>query len=281
MWTMEQYLFYNGQYLPAGSALITADCSGFRYGDGLFETIRLADGKIPLLAYHMERFFGGLRALQFSAPNYFTREYLQNRMMELCRRNRQDNARIRLMIFSGNIGLYEHSDRLPNCIIQSWPLTDAAFDYNENGLVAGIYQGVRKSMDMLSNLKCNNYLPGVLGARYAWNCHWNDALMLNANGNICDATIANVFVVKDGVITTPSLEEGCVAGTMRRYLLERLPAAGYQVVEGSLPPEAIPGADELFLTNAIRGIRWVSRVGNSHYGNTVSAAIHDSLLKKK
>jgi branched-chain amino acid aminotransferase len=276
---MRHYLFYNGSFLKDDSPLVTANNRGFRYGDGLFETMRIVDGKLPLVGYHLDRLFKGLDLLQFELPSYFKEDYLLAQIEELSRRNRHGHARVRLVVFRGNGGLYDPENHFPNCIIQSWPLPDGNFGYNEKGLITGLCPDVKKSCDILANLKSNNYLPYILAALYARKNHWDDALVLNTGGNICDSTIANVFMVKKDIIFTPSLQEGCVAGVMRRFLLERLPVWGFRVTEWPLRPEDIEAADELFLTNAL-GIRWVAHYGAKQYGNTFSAAINHHLQKK-
>ena len=132
---MNQYLFYNGQILNNDKPLITADNRGFKYGDGLFETMKLMDGNIRLGNYHFERLFTGLQLLQFDLPSYFTVEYLTKLITELCNKNQHTIARIRLTVFRGNGGLYDPENHFPNCIIQSWPLQNANLQLNENGLV--------------------------------------------------------------------------------------------------------------------------------------------------
>jgi branched-chain amino acid aminotransferase len=127
---------------------------------------------------------------------------------------------------------------------------------NINGLSIGIYEEARKSVDKFSSIKSNNFLPYVQGALYARHQKWNDALILNSHGGIADSTMANIFWVKDGKIFTPPLSEGPISGVMRRHLLENT-----LIFEQPLYPDDLIQAEEIFLTNAFRGIQWVGLAG--------------------
>jgi len=116
---------------------------------------------------------------------------------------------------------------------------------------------------------------------YAMTATWaksqklNDALITNAAGRIVEATIGNVFLVKKGIITTPPLSEGCVAGVIREYLLRMLRAAGTPVQEAPVTREDIIAADEVFLTNSVYGLRWVKHIGETRYGGQLAMELHE------
>lgn len=276
---MSHYLLYDGQPLKNDEPLLGADNRGLRYGDGLFETMKAIDGSVHLEQYHFERLFYGLEVLRFELPSYFTPKYLADQVKALCQKNNHNVARIRLAIVRGNGGVYDPENHFPHCIIQSLPLPEAGFKLNDNGLVTGIYTGTRKSIDILSNLKTNNYLPYTMAALHAKAQKWNEALLLNTTGRICDATIANVFVIRKDKIYTPALAEGCVAGVMRRWLIENLIKSGYTVEESGIGMSTIADADEIFLANSIQGIRWVQQCGETRYSNKLATLIYSSLLK--
>lgn len=277
---MTEYVSYNGKFYPTGTPLVGAGNRGLRYGDGLFETLRYTQGSIHWMDWHFDRLFNGLQLLEFEIPAHFSSNWLADQVTGLCKKNQHTNARVRINVFRGNGGLYDAENHLPHCIIESWQLPQADFALNDNGLVTGIYPDARKAMDKFSNCKHNNYLPYTMAALYAKKQHWNDALLLNAAGRICDASIANVFVVKNNCISTPPLEEAGVAGIMRRFMVENLPAKGFQIKEAPVTIADIKSADEVFLTNAIQGIRWVSHCGETVYDNRLTKNIFASLLKK-
>jgi len=276
---MHEYLLYNGSFYKSDKPLIAADNRGLRYGDGLFETMKVKGKKICFSNWHFERLFHGMQMLGFEPPAYFTPEYLLNQVNELCRKNGHINARVRMNIVRGNGGLYDPENHFPNCIIQSWPLPESEYRLSENGLLTGIYHGAKKSIDNFSNLKSNNYLPYLMAALYAKKQQWNDALLLNSEGNICDATVANIFIIKNEIVLTPPLTDGCIAGIMRRYLVENLPLQGFKFRENTIAVQDILAADEVFLTNSIRGMRCVQSCDGASYSRKLSTAIYESLLK--
>jgi branched-chain amino acid aminotransferase len=105
-----------------------------------------------------------------------------------------------------------------------------------------------------------------MGALHAKTQQCNDAIILNQEGNVCDSTISNIFLIKDKRIFTPSLQQGCVAGTMRAFLIETLQLLDYEIVETAVSIDMLTSADEVFLTNAIYNIRWVKSIENNQYG---------------
>jgi branched-chain amino acid aminotransferase len=151
---------------------------------------------------------------------------------------------------------------------------DKAFTAPDSpGLDIGIFPQGRKAMDDYANLKSNNYLIYLMGAAWAKEGGLNECVILNAAGRVADASISNIFCVAGGKIHTPPLSEGGVAGVLRRFLLERLEGWGWPVAETPLEPGDLEDAKEVFLTNAIRGIRWVKRFGERRYDHDVSAGI--------
>jgi branched-chain amino acid aminotransferase len=188
-------------------------------------------------------------------------------------------ARVRLVVFRGDGGLYDPVSLFPNYIIQSGALPPRSGELNENGLAIDVYPDGRKSCDSFANLKSNNYLLYVVAAFYARQHQLNDCLVLNSHDRIADSTIANLFYCKQGNIYTPPLTEGCVAGVMRRCLLETLPNAGFNVREKETTREDLEGAEEVFLTNALKGIKWVRSFGASTYGCKLIALLHRELAR--
>ena len=269
---MKKYFNYNGRFFADDETVLSKDDRSYRYGDGLFETMKLINGNILLEDYHFERLFLGLDVLKFNIPVLFTKEQIEKEIKELSKKNECENsARIRLSVSRGNGGLYDCDNKF-SYLIECWPLEQKGF--NENGLIIDVYPDARKSIDVFSNLKSANYLPYVIAAIWAKENKLNDALILNQHERICDSTIANVFWVKDNKIFTPPLNEGCVAGVMRKKILE-LVARNFDhgMQEAVLTQDILLQADEVFLTNATTGIRWVKECRGKVYKSTISRKI--------
>ena len=275
------WINHNGTLVRSGTPVLTAANRGFRYADGLFETLLVKAGRIRLGDYHFDRLFTGLGILRFILPPHFTRESLETQILELCERNRHSTlARVRLVAFRAEGGLYDPVSLHPHYLIESWPLTPADIGLNADGLVIDVYPDGIKSCDTLANLKSNNFLLYALAALYAKEHRLNDCLVLNNHQRLADSTIANLFWTKNGQVFTPPLSEGGIAGVMRRFLLTTMSAAASPVREEPVTAEDLLNADEVFLTNAIKGIRWVGTFRTSRYTNPLSTSIYSQLIKE-
>lgn len=272
-------LNYNGKLYHSDKLLISVDNRSFRYGDGFFETMKMLNGKIILADYHFERLFQTLDAMHFEKPAWYTPAYFEEQVLNLAKQNGHEQlARIRLTIFRGDGGLYDTENNFPNFIIQTWEINKALNSFNENGLVLDIFPDARKACDLFSGIKSNNYLPYAMAAFWAKKNKLNDALILNSNERIAEATIANVFIVKDGLIKTPALSEGCVSGITRKYLLKCLQDENIPVQETQLNVDDVLSASEVFLTNAAYHIKWVSSVGVSNYKQQLSSYLYAKFI---
>src|ERR1700741_1278693 len=271
---MKNFIIYNGKIFEDRRSIINGLDHSYRYGDGLFETMKVKNGNIVFAEYHFERLLSGSKILKFDIPPTFTKQEIRKEVTRICEKNNcNDLARIRLSVSRGDGGLYDCDDKF-SYLIECWPLEKNISLLNENGLVIDIFPDARKSIDIFSNLKSANYLPYIMAAIWAKENKLNDALILNQYERICDATIANIFWVKDGKIFTPSLNEGCVAGVMRKRILElAIPNPDFLVEESVLTEDILFQANEVFLTNVITGVRWVKECRGKIYTNTISSKI--------
>ncbi len=271
------YMNFNGSIVKCDSAIITADNRGLRYGDGLFETIKYKDEELQLLSSHLDRLWMGLELLQFQLPDFFTKDFIREQILKLVLKNEHSCARVRLTVIRDKGGLYDTINNRPLFIIECWEIDKQVGLINENGLTLGIYTDARKICDQFSNSKHNNFLPYLMGVSFAKKHSLDDALILNQYNRICDSTIANVFIIKDNCIYTPPLAEGCIAGTMRKLLIENLPTMGYTLLELPVTEEQLLNADELFVTNAIRCIKWVGNISEHKYRNNLTTQIYQNM----
>jgi branched-chain amino acid aminotransferase len=268
------WVCFNGRFLPAHTRVLPADNKSYRYGDGLFETMKVMQGRISLDALHFERLFSGLEILGYKIPPFLIPEKLQQEIQLLCKKNKCERlARVRLSVSRGNGGIYDDTDEL-QYLVECWPLTESSNRLNENGYLIDVFPDARKSCDVFSNLKSANYLPYIMAARYAKENKLNDCLVMNVHERIADASIANIFLIKNGKLITPALKEGCVNGVMRRYLLEE-----YKAEETIVTIDDVLAAGEVFLTNAINGLRWVKECRGRKYNHQMAPQIQDRLVK--
>ncbi|MBK7884084.1 MAG: aminotransferase class IV [Chitinophagaceae bacterium] len=273
------YFNFNGKIFKEDAAIIGPGNRGLRYGDGLVETMKCVNGTILFEDEHFARLWKGMQILQFDKLKHFTPSVLSEQIQELVQKNSlQKYVRIRVQVFKGDGGLYDAKNNFPNYVIQVWELAEGNESLNNNGLITGIYRDVRKSCDAISNIKHSNYLPYAMAALHAKKEKWNDAIILNSASNICDSTIANVFIIKDGILKTPALQEGCIAGVMRKNIIKKLLAAGWIIEETSITENELKSADEIFLCNVIYNIRWVKQIDEVEFVNISIPKIYAELF---
>jgi branched-chain amino acid aminotransferase len=257
----------NGKLIDAATC-ISANNRSFRYGDGFFETLLIKNGAIRFWDLHKKRIEISLQMLCFDIPKFFSTHKLETEIFSLYTKQKLNGvARVRVTFFRSDGGLFDAKDNYINYLIQVWDLPNYSNELNSNGWDLVIYDKAQKSCDALSNIKSNNYLHYALAAQYSKQHKCNDALILNTKNNIADSCIANLFTVINGNIVTPSLQEGCVAGVVRSFLIDKLKQQNYVVSETSISVEELSQASEIFLTNAIRGVVWVKRINEMSYTN--------------
>lgn len=145
-------------------------------------------------------------------------------------------------------------DDAPQFLITAQPLASNSFEWQEPGITLGVSDDVRLPMNTFSNFKTLNAVRYVAAALEAKKRAWDDVLILNARDRICEATSSNVFWWEKDLLCTVPLSEGCVAGVQRALLLAAAAAAGFAIQEKPVTFAALQSADEIFLTNAIRGL---------------------------
>ncbi|MBL7796400.1 MAG: aminotransferase class IV [Saprospiraceae bacterium] len=221
------------------------------YGDVLFETIRVFDGKMPLLTHHWARMSAGLTALGFEIPTDWDATFFGREILRIAPRN----ARVRLTVWRSLGGKYAPTNDLPQYLITVEAYDKERFEWLENGLHIGICTSARLPVDAFSGFKTLNAPRYVAAAREARTNGWDDALLLNMHGRVCEATSSNVFWWERDTLCTVPLSEGCVSGVFRSFLINWVKRVGEGPVSEKVATlEDLMAADEIFLTNAVRGI---------------------------
>jgi len=266
-----QFINLNGTLLPAHQPHVQVSNRAFKWGDGIFETCKIKNGEVLLASMHFDRLFQSLQVLKINFK--FSPEQLKAYILELCIKNGcEESGRVRLSVFR------EQKDE-GGFAIEATHLKENLDAWNTEGWIIGIYPEARKSIDSFANLKSANYLPYLMAGLFAEKNKWHESLVLNNAGYICEGSKTNIFIVNGGTVFTPGLDQGCVNGVMRRYIMEGLHSHGFMIKENPIDTQMLYDADEVFLTNAIRGIQWVSQFDTKQYQHSLSQHIYDKLLR--
>jgi branched-chain amino acid aminotransferase len=251
--------------------VFTAANRAFRYGDAVFETIRLMHGEILFFEKHLSRLSRSMQLLGMHHHDDLTFHnlYLTIRHLDQVN-NLKGNGRIRLEVFRNDGGLYTPYSNEVSYIIETSPVNVNTYILNENGLKIELYTDIKKPVSRLSNLKSSNALYYVMAGLHKNRLNTGDCLVLNTDGRIAEAISSNIFLVENNTVYTPALSEACVAGVMRESVIDHLHGQRIPLIEKGITIEDLIRADEIFLTDVIHGIRWVSAFRSKRYFNNFS-----------
>lgn len=257
---------------------ISIDNRAFRYGDSIFESMYFTNNKIICLDKHWSRLQKGAALFNFDHLKISNADELEARCIELLNKNRMNgSARIRLQIFRHNGGLYLPENNDAEYIIEVSPLKNSEYNLNEEGLHIGIAYGVYKDFSYFSQIKTNSKQEMIIAAMQAKKNGWNDAIILNSKGRLVETSNSNIFIAKEGELFTPPLKDGPINGIMRQNVIESAKRLHIKLFEKSLSEKDLQQADEIFLTNSIRGIQWVKKFESLTFENIISNRLIKSL----
>ncbi len=272
------YINFNGSIVNAGQPVLMHTNRAFRYGDAVFETIRLMNGEILFLDKHLGRLKRSMDLLSMMWNEEFTFQHLHLLIRHLDQvNNLRGNGRIRLEVFRKDGGYYTPLSNEVNYIIEAEEMKETEYLLNDTPLRVDLFTEINKPVNKLSGLKNSNALLFVLAGLQNKKNGFDDSLIFNNDGNIAEAVSSNIFVMLNGELCTPSLDQGCIAGVMRERIIELMKTKGKKCIERKLSLNDLLNADEVFLTNVIEGIRWVGAIRNKRYFNTFSRTLPGEL----
>jgi branched-subunit amino acid aminotransferase/4-amino-4-deoxychorismate lyase len=267
----QQYILHNDQFFLSTDAVLTAQNRGFKYGDGLFESMRMCGGKLQFAEKHADRLAAGMKALKMEGAGLMDEYFLRQKASELVKRNKlKEGVRLRLSVYRADGGLYTPENNKYGYLLEATAMSSENYELNKKGLIVDVFDDLTKSADKLSNFKTSNALLYVMAGLYKKQNSLDDAFILNNNGFLCESISSNVFIIYNKQIYTPALTEGCVAGVMRSAVLELAKNNDVPLIEAQINPEVLKEAEEVFITNATTGIQWVMGYGRKRYFNEVS-----------
>jgi branched-chain amino acid aminotransferase len=227
---------------------------------------------VPInLANHIQRLLEGAKAIKIRPSTFFTEQFFHDKIVELCKLSEiEEGGKCRVSLDRMMGGAYKPDSNESSFFIEVYPYESNNFELNSKGFEIDQYTDIKKQRNFLSNYKTKSGLVYVMAAINATERKLDDVLIANDQGGIIESSSCNLFLVSNGVLYTPGLEEGCLAGTMRMQIINLALNNGVKVYECNILPQNLLAADEVFLTNAIRGVNWVSGYRTKRYFNNMS-----------
>jgi branched-chain amino acid aminotransferase len=266
---------FNGELVLKENIKLTTDNRGFKYGDGIFETIKVVNKKVIFWEDHYFRLMASMRMLRMKIPMEFTLEFLEKEILKTVAVLEEGTSfRVRLNVFRKDGGLYTPKTNSINYLIEA---SESNYQTKETYEI-DVFKDFYNYSGLLSTIKTNNRMLNTLASIYASENDLDNCILVNERKGVVEVANANIFVVKDNVVKTPALTEGCIKGIVRSKVIDILTKnKDFTIEETVISPFEIQKADEVFITNAIMGIQAVTKYKKKSFNTDLSGKLHASL----
>ncbi len=260
-------VYLDGHFVPEEEARISVFDHGFLYGDGIYETMRAYGGQIFLLDKHLARLRRSARAIALGLP--LPAPKIAEALYETLYVNKLREAYVRLHVSRGpgEIGLDPALCPAPSLVILVRPFKDYPAERFERGVSVAIVKTRRNHpLALPPAVKSTNFINNILDKIESLKAHAYEGIMLNYQGCVAEGTVSNIFMVKRGILYTPSLETGILDGITRSFVLRLARKKRIIAREVQLAPQRLLAADECFLTNTTVEILPVTKIDKKPVG---------------
>lgn len=285
----QKKIWFNSKIVPDSKAKVSIWDRGFLYGDGVYETVRVYEGKIFRAEGHWKRLDNSLRGIQLKIP--WSHSYLTRACLSTIRANRLKECLVRVTISRGvgKLGYDPATCKKPTLVILALPVRSDLDELWSNGVKVEIVNVRRNHQKSLNPaLKTTNCLNGILAKMESLKKGAFEGVFLNLDGYLAEGTISNIFIVKNGIVKTPVLECGLLDGVTHSAAIECAKKVNVKVLETKIKPFEVYNADEVFLTSTTMELMPVVQVNGKKIGNgrpgTLTKFLHKEfrkLLKKE
>lgn len=266
---------FNGNLVAQSNENIEQN-RGFLYADAVFETLKVLDGKILFLEDHYFRLMASMRILRMEIPLEFTLEYLESEIFKTINALNLTNARVRLTVFRNGEGRYLPQQRTVGFIIVT-ESTGTVYVNTTEKYEVELFKDFHVSKHLLSTLKTTSCLINITASIFAEENGYENCLLINDEKNVIEAINGNIFIIKDNVVSTPPVADGCKNGIIRKKIIEIVNKTdNLTFEERSISPFELQNADEIFITNIAVGIQSVTQYRKKLFADTIA----NSLLMK-
>jgi len=268
---------FNGTIVSQSDNILATN-RAFLYGDGVFETVKILDGKVLFLEDHYFRLMSGMRIVRMQIPMNFTMEFFESQLLETAAANNSlDSCRARMTVFRNEGGFYMPSDHTVGFVVSAVSLENKMYVIGKREYEVDLFKDFYITRQLLSSVKTTNKLINITGSIYADENGLHNCLLLNDAKMVVEALNGNVFMLTGNKLVTPPLSEGCLNGVMRKQILVLAKKSeNIEVIEEVISPFDLQKADEIFVTNVISGIQPITKYRKKEF----STAFAESLLAK-
>lgn len=253
---MMEFNNLDGFLTEKGDKLYDTSNRSMRYGDGIFETIKLVNGELMFWKDHYQRLSKGMQHLKLDTIGK-EEDFWKKEVEKVIVKNYFTNARIRIIVYRNSPGTYTPMGNRVGFLIEGTRFDKPNYTYSKQGLRLGLFEGDHKGMSPLNNLKTTSALLFVLAGVHKKETEVDDVVVLNAAGRVCETVSSNIFAVVNNKVITPKLSEGCLDGVMRKQIIKAIKQKEIDFEEGELTLEKLRSANEIFTTNSMAGVQGI------------------------
>jgi len=259
---------FNGSIVSQNSNILTHN-RAFLYGDAVFETVKIVNSKVLFLEEHYFRLMSSMRIVRMEIPMNFTMEYFEEQILGLAKTKKNENSsRARITVYRNDGGYYLPQSNTVSFLINVQSLDSIPYLLNTKSYIVDLYTDFYVSKQLLSSIKSTNKIINITASIYAKENGLDNCLLLNDNKNVIEAMQGNLFMLKGNVLITPPVSEGCLNGVMRKKIIELANKfENIEVLEEAISPFELQKADELFITNVIKGIQPISKYRKKEFAS--------------
>lgn len=268
-------LNFNGTLVSDSESILTTDNRGFKFGDALFETVKISKGKVVFWEDHYFRLMASMRMIRMRIPMEFTLENLEQELLRTVPIVDSDAIyRARLTVFRKDGGFYTPETNKVDYLIEVAEIDSAKKETYRIDLFKDFYN----YSGLLSTLKTNNKMLSTIASVYAQDNDLDNCVLLNERKGVVEVTNGNIFIVQGNTIKTPALTEGCLRGIVRKKVIEMVQSNDeFTLEETTISPFDIQKSDEVFITNAIIGIQPVTHYRKKTFDTSISHRLSQRL----
>ncbi|GIZ09465.1 aminotransferase class IV [Flavobacterium sp. UMI-01] len=265
---------FNGTIVAEQANILTQN-RGFLYGDAVFETVRVRNGVVLFLEDHYFRLMASMRVVRMEIPMDFTMEYFEEQLLVVAQVNEVSNsARVRITVYRNDGGYYLPKNNTISFLVHATALKDAYYVLDENTYEVDLFKDFYITKQLLSSIKSTNRMLNTTASIYASENGLDNCLLLNDSKNVVEAIQGNVFMLLGSKLITPPVAEGCLNGVMRKQILVLAKKIeGIEVIEEVISPFDLQKADELFVTNVVKGVQPITKYRKKSFQTKIAAQL--------
>lgn len=274
-------IFLNNKLISTQDYSVTYNHRAFKYGDGVFETIKVSKSVPLFLKHHYSRLVLALSFFEFEIPEFWSYSFFVRHCLDLIKANNIIYGNLRIQVSRLGGGKYLPTSYGCDLLMEVEPTEQTTYQINSQANKLGVFTKMTKGLEESSNYKTLNSNVYIQAAIYKAQQQFNEVIVLNQQGRVADASAANVFIAINNLLIVPPSSEGGVDGVLRRVLVKLCKQNKIDLQVAPISQTDLKDASEIFVTNVIKGIQPITEFEGKKMKNSYSQKLIEFLKVKE